>query len=129
MANPQFDPTISLQELLERAANNAEEGITISSMAEPDMALIYLNEGFERLTGYERRDVIGRNCRFLQGDETDQQEVDKIRHAIKTGSSVTVELLNYRKDGSRFWNRLSLSPLTRHLGQDHSLCRDSIRHH
>jgi len=100
-----------IKTLIEEAANNASEGITISSMSEPDRALVYVNEGFERLTGYTRDDVLGKNCRFLQGKETDQREVDKVREAIEKGTSCTVELLNFKKDSTPFWNRLSIAPI------------------
>lgn len=97
--------------LLEKAANTTSEGITINTMFEEDNPLIYANEGFVRLTGYAIEDVIGKNCRFLQGEGTDRESVDEIRNAIKSGKGCTVELLNYRKDGTPFWNRLSLTPL------------------
>lgn len=103
--------------LLEMAANETAEGISISDMSLPDRPLIYLNEGFERLTGYSRTEALGRNCRFLQGPDTNQAEVDKIRHAIKNGEECTVELLNYRKTGEPFWNRLSLSPIKNETGE------------
>ncbi len=98
-------------DLLIKATNTANEGITISSMAEPDRPLIFVNDGFERLTGYSKEDVIGKNCRFLQGDDTDPAPIDALREAIKKGEETTVELLNYKKDGTPFWNRLSITPL------------------
>jgi len=73
--------------------------------------LIYLNDGFEKLTGYTKQEVLGRNCRFLQGDQTNQESVNIIRNAIKEGKECTVELLNFKKNGGPFWNRLSLTPL------------------
>jgi len=111
-----LDASIALKNLIEEAANTTAEGITISDMTSPDHPLIYINEGFERLTCYARRDVLGKNCRFLQGKQTDQNTVDEIRHAIKEGKECTVELLNYRKDGRPFWNRLSINPLRSHSG-------------
>lgn len=97
--------------LIEQATNTSTEGITISTMAGDDRPLIYINEGFERLTGYSREDALGKNCRFLQGEKTDEKAVEEIRQAIRKGESCTVELLNYKKDGSPFWNRLSITPL------------------
>ncbi|WP_074225159.1 PP2C family protein-serine/threonine phosphatase [Algoriphagus halophilus] len=99
------------EDLLIKATNTANEGITISSMDQPDRPLVFVNDGFERLTGYSKKDVIGKNCRFLQGKDTDEAPVEAIRQAIKNGERTTVELLNYKKDGTPFWNRLSITPL------------------
>jgi len=98
-------------ELLQKATNASSEGITISTMSSKDRPLIYVNEGFQRMTGYLHEEVIGRNCRFLQGDDTDQVAVQKIRDAVSKGESCVVELLNYKKDGTPFWNRLSITPI------------------
>jgi PAS domain S-box-containing protein len=102
---------LSKSELLEKAANSTAEGITIGSMLAPDRPLIYINEGFEKLTGYRIDEVLGKNCRFLQGPGTDQKSVNQIRQAISQGLDCTVELLNYRKNGTPFWNRLSITPI------------------
>jgi PAS domain S-box-containing protein len=77
----------------------------------PDNPIVYVNEGFERLTGYSRDEVIGRNCRFLQGDDHEQEGVARLREAITKRESVRVEVRNYRKDGSLFWNELHVSPV------------------
>jgi PAS domain S-box-containing protein len=107
----------------DRALAAAAEGITISDPSLPDNPLIYANEGFERLTGYSAEDVVGRNCRFLQGPDTDPDTIEEIREAIRTDSACTVQILNYRKDGTPFWNRLSVTPIrdaagtvTNHIG-------------
>lgn len=99
------------EDLLIKATNTANEGITISSMDQPDRPLIFVNDGFERLTGYSKEDVVGKNCRFLQGEETADAPINELRRAIKNGDQTTVELLNYKKDGTPFWNRLSITPL------------------
>jgi PAS domain S-box-containing protein len=70
-----------------------------------------VNAGFERLTGYTSADVLGRNCRFLQGPETNPLTIDTLRLAVREKRDVTVQLLNHRKDGSPFWNRLSVTPV------------------
>lgn len=101
--------------LKNRALNVAAEGITISDMRLPEQPLIYINEGFERLTGYSSESMIGKNCRFLQGEETDPATVHEIREALVSGKECVVEILNYKKDGTQFWNRLSLTPV---LDQD-----------
>lgn len=98
-------------ELKDRALAASAEGITIADARLPDNPLIYANAGFERLTGYAVADVLGRNCRFLQGPGTDPATLDTLRTAILEKRAVTVQLLNYRKDGTPFWNRLSITPV------------------
>jgi len=97
--------------LRDRAMGAAAEGIVISDPNQPDNPLIYVNDGFERLTGYSREEVLGRNCRFLQGPGTDPTALQQIRECIRERRDCLVELLNYRKDGTPFWNRLSIAPL------------------
>ena len=72
---------------------------------------IYVNDAFTTLTGYPRDMILGRNCRFLQGPDTDPRDVDRLREALRSGTDVSVVLRNYRKDGSPFWNEVSISPL------------------
>ena len=103
--------------LLEKAADSSSEGITIGTMSDVARPLIYANKGFEKLTGYAVEEVIGRNCRFLQGKDTEQAPVDELRRAIAHGEQTTVELLNYKKDGTPFWNRLSITPLKNKAGE------------
>lgn len=98
-------------ELKDRALAATFEGITIADAGLPDNPLIYANAGFERLTGYPVSEVLGRNCRFLQGPETDPEAAAALRAAIRDQRAVTVQLLNYRKDGTPFWNRLSITPV------------------
>jgi len=97
--------------LRDRAMGAAAEGIVISDPNQPDNPLIYVNDGFERLAGYSRQEVLGRNCRFLQGSGTDPAALEKIRECIRERRDCLVELLNYRRDGTPFWNRLSIAPL------------------
>ncbi|TQQ80962.1 PAS domain S-box protein [Halonotius terrestris] len=94
-----------------RAIDDADIGITISDPTQPDEPLVYVNEGFERITGYDADNAVGRNCRFLQGKATDPDEVARFRSALENESSVTVELINYRQDGTPFWNRIQLTPI------------------
>jgi PAS domain S-box-containing protein len=98
-------------QLRDRAMGATTEGITISDPSLPDHPLIYANSGFERLTGNTTKEVLGRNCRFLQGPDTDRVAVEGIRAALRDKRECTVEFLNYRKDGSPFWNRLSITPV------------------
>ncbi|MEW5309471.1 MAG: hypothetical protein WDW38_001359 [Sanguina aurantia] len=77
----------------------------------PDVPLVYASEGFYQMTGYGPDEVLGHNCRFLQGEGTDPKEVSKIRDAIRKGEPVSCRLLNYRKDGTPFWNLLTVTPI------------------
>ncbi len=103
-------------QLMERAVDAAREGLVLVDMLGDDQPIVYVNEGFQRLTGYDASEAVGRNCRFLQGDRTDPRDVSKIREAIEAGEKLTVELENQRKDGEWFWNELSLSPVEDELG-------------
>lgn len=106
-----------LARVKELALGAADEGITVSDLSLPDNPIVYANEGFTRLTGYEQDDAIGRNCRFLKGPDTDPEASRRIREAIERGESCTVEILNYRKDGTPFWNRLSITPVRGTAGE------------
>ena len=97
--------------LKDRALDVAAEGITIADARLPDRPLIYVNEGFERATGYTAAEVLGKNCRFLQGPDTDPAVVTEIRAAVAAERECIVEILNYRRDGTTFWNRLSITPV------------------
>jgi len=103
--------------LKDRALSVALEGIAIADARLPDRPLIYVNEGFVRLTGYSADEVLGRNCRFLQGETSDPDTVETIRRALHEGRDCTVEILNFRKDGSQFWNRLSITPVHGDAGE------------
>ena len=97
--------------LRDRAIQSVTQGILIADMGRPDNPIIYASPGFERLTGYTAAESVGRNCRFLQGPDTDGNAVAQLRDAVRAGRPCTVELLNYRKDGSPFWNEVSISPV------------------
>ena len=97
--------------LFRRAMDEATIGISITNPNHPENPLVYVNDGFCRLTGYDREAVLGRNCRFLQGPDTEEATVDCIRAAIEAEEPVTVELLNYRADGEPFWNLLTVAPV------------------
>lgn len=86
-------------------------GITYADTSAPDQPMIYANQAFVDLTGYEAPEAVGRNCRYLQGPDTDPAAIAVIRDAIRNRQAAEVELVNYRKDGSRFWNRLQIFPV------------------
>lgn len=85
--------------------------MVVTDPSRPDNPIVFCNVAFQTLTGYEREEIIGRNCRFLQGPDTDASTIDEVRTAIKDGHDVDVDLLNYRKDGTTFWNALYMSPV------------------
>jgi PAS domain S-box-containing protein len=89
----------------------AQQSLTLCDVRRPDAPLIYVNKGFEQMTGYTPAETVGKNCRFLQGPGTDPLTVAAIRNAVRGGAPLIVDLLNYRRDGSTFWNRLSLRPV------------------
>jgi PAS domain S-box-containing protein len=103
--------------LKDRALAATAEGITISDNLQTDNPIVYANFGFERLTGYNREDVLGKNCRFLQGPDSDPQVIKEISRAIHAEESCSVEILNYHKDGTPFWNQLSITPIRDETGR------------
>ncbi len=100
-----------LQGVLSAAVLATPTGIVICDPNLPDCPIIYANPAFYRITGYDEEEVIGRNCRFLQGPGTNPRHIKALREAIETGKAIDVEIVNHRKDGSRFVNELHLSPI------------------
>jgi PAS domain S-box-containing protein len=88
-----------------------EMSVVISNPALPDNPMIYVSETFERQTGYSSDEAIGKNCRFLQGADTNPHAVQAIREALLAETTFTIDILNYRKDGTPFMNRLRIRPL------------------
>ncbi|WP_346618376.1 diguanylate cyclase domain-containing protein [Blastococcus montanus] len=109
-------PPGELPDLLLRAIATASNGIVIADATLPDLPVVYANAAFLRLTGYAEHEVLGRNCRFLQGRATDPSQVQPIRRRLLAGRDVHTVLLNYRRDGSAFWNELHISPVTNAIG-------------
>ncbi|MDJ0556945.1 MAG: PAS domain S-box protein [Microcoleaceae cyanobacterium MO_207.B10] len=97
--------------LLERAIAASNNGIVITDNTKPDNPIIYCNQAFEKITGYSRQEILGKNCRLLQGKDTDPEALFKVRQAIKSETNCLVVLKNYRKDGTIFWNELAISPV------------------
>ncbi|CAN6270683.1 unnamed protein product [Urochloa humidicola] len=96
---------------LKDALSSLQQTFVVSDATRPDIPIIYASAGFYTMTGYSAKEVIGRNCRFLQGPDTDMAEVAKIRDAVREGRSFCGRLLNYRKDGTPFWNLLTVTPI------------------
>jgi PAS domain S-box-containing protein len=106
------DPTgDQLQALRERAVVATDIAFTITDPRRPDDPLVWVNPSFSRITGYSPEEAVGRNCRFLQGPATDPATVAEIRAALEAQQAITTVLLNHRKDGTAFWNQLSISPV------------------
>jgi len=97
--------------LLGAVAENSTFGISIADAKQPDLPLIYVNQAFTRITGYSAEESVGQNCRFMKGIETSAESLTGIREALINKRVHTVELINYRKNGQKFWNRLTLFPV------------------
>jgi diguanylate cyclase (GGDEF)-like protein/PAS domain S-box-containing protein len=104
---------LRLRELAIEAATNA---IILVDAQAPDRPIVHVNRAFQAMTGYPTEEVIGRNCRFLQGDDREQPDLVRLRDAITRGAEATVLLRNYRKDGTLFWNSLRVSPVRNEAG-------------
>ncbi|KAJ1383320.1 PAS domain-containing protein [Ochromonadaceae sp. CCMP2298] len=89
----------------------SQQNFLLTDPSLPDNPIVYASDGFCQLTGYKRADILGRNCRFLQGPGTDQAALDVVRQGILEGRDVSVCLLNYRADRSPFWNQFFLGAL------------------
>lgn len=97
--------------LRNRALESAGNGIIIVDAQQTDLPIIYSNAAFSRITGYGKSEILGKNCRFLQGDDLDQKEIQSLAIAIQKRKSCRVVLRNYRKDGALFFNELIINPL------------------
>ncbi|MEW5822842.1 MAG: PAS domain-containing protein [Pseudomonadota bacterium] len=98
-------------DILIRAIDASDDGIVIAEQEGEDNILIYVNPAFERLTGYRADEILYQDCRFLQGTDRDQAGLSVIREALTQGRPARTTLRNYRKDGSLFWNELSITPI------------------
>ncbi|WP_404389544.1 response regulator [Pseudoalteromonas phenolica] len=103
-------------DLLALSIDASNLGVTISSVSEPELPLIYINQAFTNITGYGE-EILGQSWSFLQGEQTSQESVDKIRQALKNHDIVKVDLLNYKKNGQPFWNSLQLFPVHNEAGE------------
>lgn len=94
-----------------KALQTAQQNFVVTDPSLPDNPIVYASQGFLNLTGYSLDQILGRNCRFLQGPETDPKTVERIRNAIEQGDDLSVCLLNYRVDGTTFWNQFFIAAL------------------
>ncbi|KXZ43471.1 hypothetical protein GPECTOR_89g491 [Gonium pectorale] len=108
-AAPKSFPRVALD--LATTVERIQQNFVISDPTLPDCPIVFASDAFLELTGYSREDVLGRNCRFLQGPGTDRVTVDQIRDAIRTGTEITVRILNYTKQGKPFWNMFTMAPM------------------
>ncbi|OMO91405.1 hypothetical protein COLO4_18401 [Corchorus olitorius] len=100
-----------VSEDLKDALSTFQQTFVVSDATKPDYPILYASAGFFRMTGYTSKEVIGRNCRFLQGAGTDPEDVAKIRESLQSGTNYCGRLLNYKKDGTPFWNLLTIAPI------------------
>lgn len=108
MSNQELDQGY-LRSLLED--DEVEMSVVFSDPSVPDNPMIFVSDEFEDQTGYTPEEAVGRNCRFLQGAETDPHAIEAIRQGLKAQTRFTIDILNYRKDGSPFLNRLRIRPI------------------
>ncbi len=103
---------LDLKKVLELLKTNSiNHSVVISDPNLKDCPMVFISDEFVKQTGYSIEESLGKNCRFLQGPETDPRDIDCIRVAIKRQKSITIDILNYRKNGQKFWNRLRIRPL------------------
>jgi PAS domain S-box-containing protein len=100
-----------IPQVLSAILDECVNGVTLADPDLEDAPIVYANKAFERLTGYSQEDIIGRNCRFLQGEDRDQPARYEIAEAMKKNEALEVTLHNYKKDGTLFHNRLKITPL------------------
>lgn len=102
--------------LLKRGIEASPNGVVMADATQPHLPLVYVNSAFSDLTGYSAEEALGRNCRFLQGEDSNPEAIEEIRRGITQHQDVQVLLRNYRRDGTLFWNQLSISPVFSETG-------------
>ena len=107
----------SQQRVFRYAFESSLTAMVITDATKPNNPIAYVNPGFELLTGYSKEEAIGKNCRFLQGVETDPDAIRTIREAVSSGKAIRKGLLNYRKTGEPFWNELIITPVRNESGE------------
>ena len=104
------DPGL-IPQILSKILDSSVNGITLADPDLEDMPLVYVNKAFENMTGYTMEEVVGKNCRFMQGEDREQKERYEMQAAIKNKQPIEVTFRNYRKNGELFYNHLEMSPL------------------
>lgn len=104
------DPGL-IPQVLAKILDASINGITLADPDQNDIPLVYVNKAFEVMTGYSFDETVGKNCRFLQGNDKNQPEINMLRKALQEKSSVNVTLRNYKKNGELFYNQLLIQPL------------------
>lgn len=104
------DPGL-IPQVLSKILDSCVNGVTLADPDIEDMPIVYANKAFEDITGYSHEEVVGRNCRFLQGQDRDQEACSRLREAIDQCQPIEITLRNYRKNGELFYNHLALTPL------------------
>ena len=104
------DPGL-IPQILSKILDSSVNGITLADPDKEDMPLVYVNKAFLNMTGYTKEEVIGKNCRFMQGKDREQEARYKMQEAIKNEQPVEITFKNYRKNGELFFNHLEMSPL------------------
>ncbi|MDH5479858.1 MAG: PAS domain-containing protein [Nitrosomonas sp.] len=104
------DPGL-IPQVLSKILDSCVNGVSLADPDQEDLPLVYVNKAFEEMTGYTLEEVVGKNCRFLQGNEREQEGVRQLREAIRNKVPIEVTLRNYRKNGELFYNQLKMMPL------------------
>ncbi|NBQ68343.1 MAG: PAS domain-containing protein [Nitrosomonadaceae bacterium] len=102
--------------ILTSILDSCVNGISLADPDQADLPLVYVNKAFEKITGYSSSEAVGKNCRFMQGNDCEQIEIEKIKEAIRKKESDEVVLRNFRKNGELFYNHLLISPLFDSMG-------------
>jgi PAS domain S-box-containing protein len=113
----QFADLAQRNAVLASTVASVTSGVVICDAIQEDQPIVFVNAAFTRITGYSAAEAIGRNCRFLQGRDTDKDGIERMRRAVATGRAITATVRNYRKDGRTFWNEINISPMRDETGR------------
>jgi PAS domain S-box-containing protein len=113
----QFADLAQRNAVLASTVASVTSGVVICDAIQEDQPIVFVNAAFTRITGYSAAEAIGRNCRFLQGRDTDKEGIERMRRAVATGRAITATVRNYRKDGRTFWNEINISPMRDETGR------------